>query len=507
MELKRLEIGSLTLKRYADLDYDEWYAMAEFVDNSLHSFLNNKEVLKRDCNVESCEVKISIPKDSNRKEEIHIVDNAGGIHPEEFKRLLSLGVPKEKSNHQLSEFGMGMKTAAVWFGNYIEIETKHHANEDCYKIIIDIDRLGTEDEVTIKKVVASSHLRGYTKVKLVNLNRSLGRKKNKIKESISSIYRKFIESGDLTIKFEDEDLKPLTVPILKDGSGNYLRKDFIIELSNGKKCKGWLGIMQDATSKLSGFSVYRHKRLIQGYPENAWRPEEVFAREGGSNTRKNQTLIGELDMTDFKVAHTKNKINFVGEEEEEFRKKLKEECADIAREGNKSFSDRSPEEHQDRTSLVITKNDILKHFEEPKSSDVSSLEITSTLVKPKTPEIIQGVYEKKEPYMELSQMKSVEGIGKEIIVFHFMDPHQPYMVLDEIDEKLIICINISHPYYKNIYENGTTDQVREYHLNCIFDALAELHCFNKFGDYKPDDMRLTKDLFLKRWLESSIGEL
>ena len=40
--LNKLDIGSLTLHRYADLDYDEWYAMSEFVDNSLHSFMNNK---------------------------------------------------------------------------------------------------------------------------------------------------------------------------------------------------------------------------------------------------------------------------------------------------------------------------------------------------------------------------------------------------------------------------------------------------------------------------------
>ena len=43
--INKLEIGSLTLKRYADIDYDEWYAIAEFVDNSLHSYMNNKHLL------------------------------------------------------------------------------------------------------------------------------------------------------------------------------------------------------------------------------------------------------------------------------------------------------------------------------------------------------------------------------------------------------------------------------------------------------------------------------
>lgn len=503
MEIKKLHIGSQTLKRYADLDYDEWYAMAEFVDNSLHSFLNNKAVLKRDCQIDSCEVKISIPTNtSDRQEEIHITDNAGGIHYEDFDRLISLGVKKEKSDHQLSEFGMGMKTAAVWFGNHIEIETKHHAQNQCYKITIDIDRLGQDDEVTIEEVIPSSNLRGYTKIKLTKLNRSLNRKKRKIKDSMSSIYRKFIENGDMQISFEDEVLSPITVNLATDSTGAELRKDFEIVLENGKKCKGWIGIMEKGLTKMSGFSVYRFNRLIQGYPENSWRPAEVFSAEGGSNTSKNQRLIGELDMTDFKVAHTKNKINFVGDEEGEFRDQLGDFCKDIAREASKSKKPKTAKEHQDTPNIKVTKDELSTHFQNPKSTDVKNLEIIKSAVKPKTPDTIQKIYKNEEPFLHFPDMKTIPGIEKEVLIYHFIDNHQPYMILDVIEEKLIICINITHPYYQNIDQNGTSDQTREYHLNCIFDALSELHCFKKYGAYQPDDMRLTKDLFLKRWIES-----
>ena len=99
--LNKLNIGSLTLHRYADLDYDEWYAMSEFVDNSLHSFMNNKKELSQ-IGINQCEVRISILDDGDG-EEINILDNAGGIHPNDFERLLSLGVPKEKCETQLSE--------------------------------------------------------------------------------------------------------------------------------------------------------------------------------------------------------------------------------------------------------------------------------------------------------------------------------------------------------------------------------------------------------------------
>ena len=78
--------------------------------------------------------------------------------------------------------------------------------------------------------------------------------------------------------------------------------------------------------------LLRYDRLIQGYPENSWRPKEVFGKKEVVIT-KNQRLIGELDMTDFKVAPLKTK--FLGDEEAEFRKQLGEYCADIAREATK----------------------------------------------------------------------------------------------------------------------------------------------------------------------------
>ena len=47
MKQRNLTISNHALKRYADLDYDEWYAIAEFVDNSLHSYLEKEITLKK----------------------------------------------------------------------------------------------------------------------------------------------------------------------------------------------------------------------------------------------------------------------------------------------------------------------------------------------------------------------------------------------------------------------------------------------------------------------------
>lgn len=497
--INKLHVGSLTLQRYADLDYDEWYAIAEFADNSLHSFMNNKSELKK-IGIDFCDVKLSI-LDVGGGEEINILDNSGGIHTSDFERLLSLGMPKEKCDTQLSEFGMGMKTASIWLGNHIEIETKHYLEEKCYKIIIDIDKLGTEEEVKITEVKPSSNLKCYTKIKVSKLNRKFGRKKKKIKESLSSIYRKFIENGDLVITFEDDELKPFDIELRTDAEGKPLRKDFEIKLSNGRKCKGWLGIMVKGKTVVSGFSVYRHNRLIQGYPENSWRPKEVFGSEGGNNSTKNQRLIGELDMTEFNVAHTKNKINFKDDEESEFRKQLGEFCSDISREAGNTLKSKTVKEHEARPNVQIGKEAVTEFFKKPINTDTKSIEFIAPTVKSKTIDKIKEIYENEDFHIDLSHMKDVDGINKEIFVYHFIDSNLPYMIMGEVDEKLIVCINVNHPYYAEIAENGTTEKENDYKINCVFDALSELHNINKYGKYSPEDIRLTKDLFLKRWVQ------
>ena len=78
-EITKLNVGSQTLLRYADLDYDMWYALAEFVDNSLHSFEANQEALKK-LSADICLVNLSIEGDSLESEKIQIHDNSGGIH-------------------------------------------------------------------------------------------------------------------------------------------------------------------------------------------------------------------------------------------------------------------------------------------------------------------------------------------------------------------------------------------------------------------------------------------
>src|SRR5438477_12020167 len=105
--------GVRVLSVLRHLNYKPWFALAEFVDNALQSYLDYRRVLSK---VEGKDFKLKVsisiqPEDGGR---IVIRDNAAGIHKADYSRAFRAAeVPADSSG--LSEFGMGMKSAACWF--------------------------------------------------------------------------------------------------------------------------------------------------------------------------------------------------------------------------------------------------------------------------------------------------------------------------------------------------------------------------------------------------------
>lgn len=494
--MSNLKIDSNVLRRYADLDYEVWFALSEFIDNSLHSYLKSKKELEK-IGIKKCSVKMSIIEEDG-KEVISINDTAGGVHESEFDRLLSIGAQKEKSEIQLSEFGMGMKTAAIWLGKVIEIETKHYLSDKTFLIIIDIHNLGNDNEVTIKEVKNSSNQKGYTKIKIRDLNRRFTKKNTleKIQRSLASIYKKFIEKNILEIIFIDLQLEPEFIKLEVNSDGSDYRKDFLIKLSNGKSARGWIGIMGEGRKSIySGFSVYRHDRLIQGYPVNTWRPKEVFGQEGGSNTLKNQRLIGEIDMTEFQVAHTKNKINFIDNEEDEFRDKLGEACSDIANEASTSRVN-SIKEVMNDPDTIIARDKILDVINKPSNFSLEQITFIEPSIKENSKILVEKLIAGNN-FIINKVFYEGDDLEVTIIVYLFSDRNLPYLIQDEIDKKIHVCINCVHPYYE--LSVISSEDKANYILNCIFDALAENNVQKRYGSHSPEDFRITKNLFLKRY--------
>ena len=100
------------LSVFSRLSYRPWYAIAEFVDNSTQSYISHADILDNSDDFEKLIVKVKYNADDNT---LRITDNAYGMELDRFKDAILLD-SKNESQSGRNEFGMGLKTAASWFG-------------------------------------------------------------------------------------------------------------------------------------------------------------------------------------------------------------------------------------------------------------------------------------------------------------------------------------------------------------------------------------------------------
>lgn len=107
----RPDVGILSVLSH--LNYKPWFAVAEFVDNAIQSFLDFQSELEK---IEGKEfkLKVEIELDVVDGGRLVVRDNAAGIHQADYARAFRpAAIPSDRSG--LCEFGMGMKSASVGF--------------------------------------------------------------------------------------------------------------------------------------------------------------------------------------------------------------------------------------------------------------------------------------------------------------------------------------------------------------------------------------------------------
>jgi hypothetical protein len=316
----KFEIANNVILSYKRLSYEPWYAFAEFVDNSTQAYFYNKPDLDAAYAKNNDKLRIAITYDRNA-DFIKVEDNSIGMDETELDRALKVGTPPDNPNGR-SKYGLGMKTAACWFGNFWTLETKKLNNPKAYKIAIDVNEIGNSDGEAdlvpeVFDAIPQSH---YTILYITNLNRKLvGRTLTKIKEYLSSIYRFDLMSGiEITWNGELLEWHGFDDELYIDPNGFRYKKEFEFEI-NQKPVSGWVGVLGRGygSRKKAGFSIIQNNRVIQGWP-TAYKPASIFGeQEDGSNDLVNQRLVGELKLDKFSVSHTKDKIVWEDEEEEQ----------------------------------------------------------------------------------------------------------------------------------------------------------------------------------------------
>lgn len=329
----RPEVTILSVLRH--LNYKAWFAMAEFIDNALQSSIVNAEVL-RQSNGGTYQLVVDIRIDTSSPGAITITDNAAGIAAADFPRAFRAAqVPNDRTG--LSEFGMGMKSAACWFAESWSVRTKALGEAVERTITFDVEHIIEKQIEALQPTTAAANpSHHYTVVSLWNLHHiPQGRTVQKIKEHLSSIYRMYLRDGRLVLKFGSEELKYESPAILKavpyvapsipaDGSNTIAvewRKDIDFDFGQGQRVKGFAALRETGSTSLAGFALFRRDRLIEGSHDDTYRPPLIFKQ---TNSYPYQRLFGELTIEGFDVSHTKDGFRWE-EFEEIFLECLKNE--------------------------------------------------------------------------------------------------------------------------------------------------------------------------------------
>lgn len=301
-------VGILSVLRH--LNYKAWFAMAEFVDNSLQSYLQNRDRLQG-LHGRDFRLKVEIEIERSDKVRIKIRDNAAGIATADYARAFRPAeLPTDRSG--FAEFGMGMKSAACWFAPRWKVRTCALGEGIERTISLDIVSIVRDsiEELDVVERTASVNDH-FTEITLFDPYDKLQTKTGgKIKDHLASIYRIFLREQTMELWFNREPLsyeipQVLIAPYYKTPAEDPRRwyREFSFDFGLGMKASGFAALREVASTSTAGFALFRRKRLIEGSLDEPYRPDFIF---GTGNSYRKQRLIGEIHLEGFEVSHTKD---------------------------------------------------------------------------------------------------------------------------------------------------------------------------------------------------------
>jgi len=431
-------------------------------------------------------------------------DNSIGMTKVELSQALHIGVPP-KNDTQRSKYGLGLKTAACWFGDTWSVRTKKLGEKHAVKIDVNVPKIVKEkQQVLPTQIFDEEESVHYTEVTIKNLHRQFhGNTLKKVKEFLTSMYRFDFNDFGLILKWQGTALSwegfEERFYITQDGKPYKKPLEFTIG-SPAKKITGWVGVLGKGSRKDAGFSIIQNRRVITGWP-NAFKPISLYGDQDlGTNDLVNQRLIGELFVDGFAVSHTKDSILWEDNEEEELEEKLMELCADA----RTLAQNIRVKKHNESESLEAKKNEALSIFE----SELKSAELKDKLFNEVIPadvaitksyqRLVETARKADDPVIELS-VGDQEKIHVKIY-FRSASEFEPYVLIETSIENntLLVIINSLHPYWVELKSaEGYLGFIR----HCVYDGLAEWKASRKTSQINHDTVKYIKDLLLRLPME------
>ncbi|WP_412032665.1 ATP-binding protein [Malacoplasma muris] len=355
---------------FAKLPYNHSTALSEFIDNSTQSFEDNNifnENIRK-------QIYIFYYADKG-DEKLVIIDNAFGIPNNNIERVLKLNIPAQKKNSR-NEFGMGLKTAAFWYGKKIVINTKFVGENSATNIKMNLDDLQNYKNNNIQpkyfdKEIFQKHFYNFlygTVIQISDLYKKITDKTLiKITKILSSKFRKDISEKNVEIriiKVKNKELYDATrmendskefAKINKEYEAQtliYQEPKIRINEYTGKEYKiyiddyvlfddfryrvyGWIGLLEKGGRDIGGLVLLRRGRTILGDEDNnKYKPRSIFKDAGSFEY---QRIYGTLNLDEFPVTQQKDNFDWGNGLDEEFEQFLLEKIKNMKFEGKDLF--------------------------------------------------------------------------------------------------------------------------------------------------------------------------
>jgi hypothetical protein len=485
-----------------NMDNKIHYALGEFVDNSIQSYLDNKEQLENEIPGYKPYVKINVTETS-----ITIEDNCGGIAKKDEIRAFSLALhnPDEVG---IGTFGMGMKISACWFSDTWTVESKNINETESKLWTVNVPEISVNPGMDIGPEKKPNSGRSFTKIELTNcrsqcIPRTGG--VTQLKNHIADIYRWFILDdkvnfyyNDVLLDYKLPHIKEM--PLYSDQAAQRKGEDVVIrkwvseipKLSLGENENGELWIKglvylrkHSAGKNQKGFSIFWKNRLLEGMVGNTWMPggptwqfnddvlEKKCAIYAGSNRGQNIFIEGYLHTSPhFNKSFQTNALDWEGKKNlaAEKLKEYLESATIYGDESGEKFDfweqskkglwrqkedDREPDEEEDDPGIIGGDPPIIFGDDDDENdTDIDISEEDETDIEPEEPDA--------ESDKQKQRNFNYNGIKYKTTIFLDQNKDDPFFThndgprrdensSDPDVQTLQIRVNLGHAYIENYF--------------------------------------------------------
>jgi hypothetical protein len=347
-----------------EIELDQWQCLAEFIDNSVDSFLDSS----RSGNpVQNPQIHLSLPTADSADAKITIRDNGRGMDASTLERAVRAGWTSNDPMHNLGMFGMGFNIATARLGNITTVWTTRLNDNEWCGLEIDFAKLIQQKHyrtprLSRPKIDPYEHGTEIIVEKLKPDQRkwlsTSGNRSKLSREHFSVVYSAMLRSGGTPISFElfvnSTKVKARDYCIW-GGEGNPQRevvtarhgivsayqpidvqlpdRGFCLQcwqwvssgealcpacgegdnvVTRSRRVRGWVGVQRYVHAYDYGIDFLRNGRKIEVASKDLFQWDNGAAQEPEypiDDQRNRGRLVGEIHIDHCRVPYTKDRFN------------------------------------------------------------------------------------------------------------------------------------------------------------------------------------------------------